>query len=236
MLAKKWEIRETCLRFCSWQTAELGLHSWQPALVSVHVSTPPPSPMQHYAFQPNPRASDASIIHEEEGEREEGKLAPADLLLHLAPSSSPLFLKGSSERSVSLSPIYKGGKWQLRSSRLQCWNRGNCVAPDFMFFTLHMSLPCGSAGKESTCSAGDPGSTPGLGRSPGEENGYPLQNSGLENWTVQSMGLQRVTFTHTAHIRFLKNGKSVRVKRQSVWDKCLNLNIFFIFLNQLLTN
>ena len=38
-----------------------------------------------------------------------------------------------------------------------------------------------SAGKESTCNAGDLGSTPGLGRSPGERKGYPLQYSGLEN-------------------------------------------------------
>ena len=38
-----------------------------------------------------------------------------------------------------------------------------------------------SAGKESTCSAGDPGSIPGWGRSPGEGNGYPLHYSGLEN-------------------------------------------------------
>ena len=39
----------------------------------------------------------------------------------------------------------------------------------------------GSAGKQSTCNAGDLGSIPGLGRSPGEGNGYPLQYSGLEN-------------------------------------------------------
>ena len=36
-------------------------------------------------------------------------------------------------------------------------------------------------GKESACSAGDPGSIPGLGRSSGEGNGYPLQYSCLEN-------------------------------------------------------
>ena len=44
-----------------------------------------------------------------------------------------------------------------------------------------MSFPCGSAGKESTCSAGDLGSIPGLGWSPGEGKGYPFQYSGLEN-------------------------------------------------------
>ena len=41
--------------------------------------------------------------------------------------------------------------------------------------------PCGLAGKESTCNTADLGSIPGLGRSPGEGKGYPLQYSGLEN-------------------------------------------------------
>ena len=39
----------------------------------------------------------------------------------------------------------------------------------------------GSDGKESACNAGDLGSIPGSGRSPGEWNGYPLQYSCLEN-------------------------------------------------------
>ena len=45
----------------------------------------------------------------------------------------------------------------------------------------HLGFPCGPAGKESACNAGDLGSIPGLGRSPGEGKGYPLQYSGLEN-------------------------------------------------------
>ena len=44
---------------------------------------------------------------------------------------------------------------------------------------VFLGFPCGSAGKESTCNAGDLGSIPGLGRSPGEGKGYPLQYSGL---------------------------------------------------------
>ena len=44
-----------------------------------------------------------------------------------------------------------------------------------------MGFPGGSAGKESACNVGDPASTPGLERSSGEGNGYPLQYSGLEN-------------------------------------------------------
>ena len=45
---------------------------------------------------------------------------------------------------------------------------------DFTFFLV-------SGGKESACNVGDLGSIPGLGRSPGEEKGSPLQYSGLEN-------------------------------------------------------
>ena len=46
---------------------------------------------------------------------------------------------------------------------------------------INMGFPDSSVGKESTCNAGDPGLIPGLGRSPGEGKGYPLQYSGLEN-------------------------------------------------------
>ena len=42
-------------------------------------------------------------------------------------------------------------------------------------------FPGGSAGEESACDAGDLGAIPGLGRSPGEGNSYPLQYSSLEN-------------------------------------------------------
>ena len=42
-------------------------------------------------------------------------------------------------------------------------------------------FPGGSAGKESACNAGDLGLIPGLGRSPGEGKGYPLQYFGQEN-------------------------------------------------------
>ena len=44
-----------------------------------------------------------------------------------------------------------------------------------------MDFPGGSDGKVSAYYMGDPGSMPGLGRSPGEGNGNPLQDSCLEN-------------------------------------------------------
>ena len=77
---------------------------------------------------------------------------------------------------------------QLVRTRLQCrrlqfntwvgkihWRRDRLLTPVFLGF------PCDSAGKESTCNVGDLGLLPGLGRSPGEGEGYPLQYSGLEN-------------------------------------------------------
>ena len=46
---------------------------------------------------------------------------------------------------------------------------------------VFLGFPCGSAGQESACNVGDLGLIPGLGRSPGEGKGYPLQYSSLEN-------------------------------------------------------
>ena len=53
---------------------------------------------------------------------------------------------------------------------------------DFDVFFLYLyHVPSGSVGKESACNAGDPGSIPGSGTSPGEGDGNPLQCSCLEN-------------------------------------------------------
>ena len=50
-----------------------------------------------------------------------------------------------------------------------------------MSISYPRGFPGGSEDKASACNAGDPGSMPGLGRSPGEGNGNPLQYSCLEN-------------------------------------------------------
>ena len=55
------------------------------------------------------------------------------------------------------------------------WRRDRLPTPGFMVF------PGSSDGKESAHSAGDLGSIPEIGRSPGKGNGYPLQYSCLEN-------------------------------------------------------
>ena len=64
--------------------------------------------------------------------------------------------------------LYLG--FQVTNVTLQNWNLFN------------LGSPCGSGGKESACNVGDLGLIPGLGGSPGEGKGYPIQYSGLENF------------------------------------------------------
>ena len=52
---------------------------------------------------------------------------------------------------------------------------------DILYQLSHQGSPNSSVGKESACNSGGPGLIPGLGRSPGEGIGYPLQYSGLQN-------------------------------------------------------
>ena len=125
---------------------------------------------------------------------------PPSFSLSLSPYSITRFIK----KFISLFLIQQtqkehlpfsrlGNLWQLLISQLNkelttlhkiafdswirkiCWRRDRLPTPAFLGF------PCGSAGKESACNAGDLHSLPGLGRSLGEGKGYTLQYSGLEN-------------------------------------------------------
>ena len=75
------------------------------------------------------------------------------------------------------------------------WRRDRLPTP------VSLGFPSGSHGKESACNAGNMGSVPGLGRSPGEGNDSPLQDSCLENpmdrgaWWATVHGSQRVSPT-----------------------------------------
>ena len=86
---------------------------------------------------------------------------------------------------------------------------------------LLLGFPGGSDGKESACSAGDLGSTPGSGRSSGERKGNPLQYSCVENPTERSLvrysgkESQRVqhdwgTFTHSLNCYYYMSNSTER--------------------------
>ena len=73
---------------------------------------------------------------------------------------------------------------------------------------------CGSTGKESACNAGDLGSIPGSGRSAGEEKGYPLQHSGLEN----SKGMvKNQTRLSDFHFHFMYGCESWTIQKAECW-------------------
>jgi len=61
---------------------------------------------------------------------------------------------------------------------------------------LLWSFPGGSDGKDLACNVGDLGTIPGLGSSPGEGNGYPLQYSCLENSMDRILSENHLDLTH----------------------------------------
>ena len=67
---------------------------------------------------------------------------------------------------------------QIRHIHEEAVNSGKSFT---VWVPFGLGFPGGSDGKVSACNVGDPSSIPGLGRSPGERKGYPLQYSGLEN-------------------------------------------------------
>ena len=96
---------------------------------------------------------------------------------------------------------------------------------------LHLSvvsgLPCGSAAKESACTVVDLGSTPGLGKSPGEGKGYPLQFSGLKNsmdYTVHGVTNSWTRLSDLLSLSLHSTGRYTMSSPAhcSVWLGCFN--------------
>ena len=116
------------------------------------------------------------------------------------------FFKASLTQLVKLCRRPQFDSW-VRKIR---WRRVRLPTPIFLEF------PGGSAGKESACSVGDLGSIPGLGGSPGEGKGYPLQYSGLEKSMKYSMGLQRVEDDFPFHFFYFFKSKCRKGKKLSV--------------------
>ena len=126
----------------------------------------------------------------------------------------------------------------------------------FSFFSLWLTSLCmivsrsiliGSDGKESACNAGDPGSIPGLGRSPGEGNGNPLQYSCLKNsvdrgysqWGHKELDMTEQLTLSQAHphlhkwpnfIPFYGQTSAIFNLRHCVETSLLNAFWLFIFL------
>ena len=139
---------------------------WPHGLKHGRLPCPSPSPQNCSNSCPSSRWCHPTIS---------SSVVPFSSCLQSFPSSGPLlmrwlFISGAQNIGTSASE-------SVLPMTIQDWFplglTGNSIE-------LYYVLPCGSAGKESTCNSGDLGSIPGLGKSPGGGKGYPLQ-SGLEN-------------------------------------------------------
>ena len=95
------------------------------------------------------------------------------------------------------------------------------------FSILWWGFPGGSAGKESSCNAGDLSSIPGLRRSPGEGKGYPLQYSGLENSMDCIVHGVPKSQTPLSHFHFQAYNSSRKITYAIVWLVSWHFHIFY---------
>ena len=97
-----------------------------------------------------------------------------------------------------------------------------------------MGFPGGSAGKESAHNAGDLGSVSGLGKSPGEGKGYPLQYSGVEksmDCIVHGVGKNQTRLSNfDSH--FVLAGKPNSPQAETAWGSVTISVLSFITCNQ----
>ena len=110
-----------------------------------------------------------------------------------------------------------GSIWDLENAQFSNLEEKKSLLECSTFVSLwrEKGFPYGAAGKES-CSVGDLGSVPGLGRSPGEGNTYPLQYSGLENsMDCMSVGSQRVG--HDRATFTFKGRRDTTVREEHLW-------------------
>ena len=94
-----------------------------------------------------------------------------------------------------------------------------------------MGFPAGSAGKESACNVGDLGSIPGLERSPGERNVYPLQYSGLENSMNFIVYGVTQTWLSVFYFHFIKTAARMHLELYLTSFICIHLGSTSTFLH-----
>ena len=106
-----------------------------------------------------------------------------------------LLVRYCTPQSINEQRDFSDGGLVVRNKRPHCCGSGLFPGQGSL---SSWGFPSGSDGKDSACNAGDPGSIPGSGRSPGEGNSNPLQYSCLENsmdrggWQASCKELQRV--------------------------------------------
>ena len=93
-----------------------------------------------------------------------------------------LFVFGFLQLRVSLIAQFVKNLPAMQETPVGFLGQEDLLKRDRLPTPVFLGFPCGSAGKESICNAGDMSSIHGLGRSPGEGKAYAIQYFGLENW------------------------------------------------------
>ena len=101
-----------------------------------------------------------------------------------------------------------------------------CMEPDF---------PGGSDGKEFTCNVGELGQIPGLGRSPGEGNSYPLQYFDLENSMDRGASQATVHGVTNLNILIYNSHSTFPFGKPSICFLCLRVYFCLINMTRLYT-
>ena len=104
--------------------------------------------------------------------------------------------------------------WQLVKGGLYKWFQET----ETKVMEAEEGFPCGLAGRESACDAGDLGWIPGWGRSLGEGKGSPLQYSGLENPADSPWGCKEADTTERLSV-WQKLDRSEWLMHADVWQK-----------------
>ena len=133
------------------------------------------------------------------------------------------FFKGLNFINFSLLAQLVKNPLQCRKPWFDSWVRKIRWRRDRLPTQIFLGFPCGSAGQESACNAGDLGSIPGLGRPPGEGKGSPLQYSGLENsmdCIVHGFAKSRTQLSNFLNYEILK-----------LWYVLCNINVLCMFFS-----
>ena len=108
------------------------------------------------------------------------------------------------------------------------WQGKNIFDVEQAFHLFVLGFPRSQVSRESACNAGDPGSIPGSGRCPGEENGNPLQYSCLEN--LMDGGVWWATVHGVARVRHVLASKPATSKLFTHSNACQTENLLVFCL------
>ena len=142
---------------------------------------PPPDQERAKGIKHAAPCTQGAVIRAESADTQEPVLAlgtPASSAMTALPLQKQNQVHGEKKKASSKLRPGPGSQVESQAGKCSLQALGWAVEKQLRIggCRVKTGFPGGSAGKESACNAGDLGSIPGLGRSPGEGKGYPLQD------------------------------------------------------------